>query len=203
MKKKTKKVTVRDLIYMEYLDWDERCKFALRVKTVRDLIYWEYAKMIAKSAGFEKNDRFIMGQYKKLKNGSIKMSDILREDLMQMECGKECCIYCGSKENLSYDHLIPKSKGGPNIISNMVLACRSCNSSKGNKDIFEWYADNRDKIPRLVLGKYLKLIFDFHEKAKTLDKEDVRMDGTPDVMDLVAIFNPSIPLAILERPVKK
>jgi hypothetical protein len=33
------------------------------VKTIRELIYWEYAHLIAKSAGFDKNYRFIMSRY--------------------------------------------------------------------------------------------------------------------------------------------
>lgn len=31
------------------------------------------------------------------------------------------------------DHIIPKSHGGQNKMSNYVLACKSCNSSKGAK----------------------------------------------------------------------
>lgn len=40
------------------------------------------------------------------------------------------CIYCNSIHNLSIDHIIPISKGGENTLSNLVVACRNCNSSK-------------------------------------------------------------------------
>ena len=40
-----------------------------------------------------------------------------------------------------------------------------------------------------VLGKYLKLVYEHHEKAGTLDSEDVNMDGELDVLDLGAIFH--------------
>jgi 5-methylcytosine-specific restriction endonuclease McrA len=46
-----------------------------------------------------------------------------------------CCFYCGLVSDLSnftIDHLIPKSKGGRNCLSNYVLACFSCNQDKGN-----------------------------------------------------------------------
>ena len=160
------------------------------VKTVRDLIYWEYAQLIAKSAGFDKNYRFIMSRYQKLKKGEIKMSELVKDDKELVKCDR-CCIYCGCEENLTFDHIIPLSKGGPDIISNQVLACKSCNSSKGDKDIFYWYGiERKETVPKLVLSKYLKLVYDFHESRGTLDRTDINMDGKLDVMDL-AIFKPS------------
>lgn len=42
------------------------------------------------------------------------------------------CVYCGQKMlHLTQDHLTPLSKGGNNTLSNIVPACRSCNSKKG------------------------------------------------------------------------
>lgn len=43
------------------------------------------------------------------------------------------CLYCGSSSNLSVDHVIPKSRGGEDSWTNLVTACLSCNSKKGNK----------------------------------------------------------------------
>jgi 5-methylcytosine-specific restriction endonuclease McrA len=45
------------------------------------------------------------------------------------------CVYCGSKRNLTLDHIIPRSKGGPNTWSNMVTSCSSCNVKKGDKSL--------------------------------------------------------------------
>lgn len=43
------------------------------------------------------------------------------------------CQYCGIKENLFVDHIIPESQGGELIDSNLVTACKSCNSKKSNR----------------------------------------------------------------------
>ena len=43
------------------------------------------------------------------------------------------CVYCGSKKDLTLDHVIPKSKGGSNEWTNLVTSCFKCNLKKGNK----------------------------------------------------------------------
>lgn len=42
------------------------------------------------------------------------------------------CAYCGAQpERLTLDHLLPVARGGAHTASNVVPACKSCNSSKG------------------------------------------------------------------------
>jgi 5-methylcytosine-specific restriction endonuclease McrA len=51
------------------------------------------------------------------------------------------CFYCNkalSQKEASVDHIIPKSKGGPNDPSNYLISCRKCNSDRGNTDIEIW-----------------------------------------------------------------
>ena len=43
------------------------------------------------------------------------------------------CQYCGSKDRLTLDHVVPKSRGGPDAWDNLVAACVPCNNRKGNK----------------------------------------------------------------------
>lgn len=43
------------------------------------------------------------------------------------------CQYCGSPEDLTFDHLIPRSKGGQTEWENVLAACSPCNLRKGNK----------------------------------------------------------------------
>lgn len=44
------------------------------------------------------------------------------------------CRFCGSEEDLSLDHIIPWSRGGPDMVENLRVLCRSCNSSRGNRE---------------------------------------------------------------------
>ena len=46
---------------------------------------------------------------------------------------KQRCAYCGKKAKLTQDHVLPLSKGGGTIASNIVPACQVCNSAKGNR----------------------------------------------------------------------
>lgn len=50
------------------------------------------------------------------------------------------CAYCGKEDKLTMDHVTPISQGGTTTLGNIIPACQSCNSSKGNRDLIEWYA---------------------------------------------------------------
>jgi len=41
------------------------------------------------------------------------------------------CQYCGSPEDLTFDHLIPRALGGQTAWDNVVAACSPCNLKKG------------------------------------------------------------------------
>ena len=43
------------------------------------------------------------------------------------------CVYCGSKKNLTIDHILPKSKGGENTWMNLITCCSPCNRYKGDR----------------------------------------------------------------------
>lgn len=74
----------------------------------------------------------------------IEIVDFSHEDWKQalLYFGGECA-YCGATPRkgqlLTKDHLHPVSKGGATISSNIIPACRSCNSSKNNVDWKDWY----------------------------------------------------------------
>ena len=43
------------------------------------------------------------------------------------------CQYCGDDEDLTFDHLVPRSRGGLTRWENVVTACAPCNLMKGGK----------------------------------------------------------------------
>lgn len=57
----------------------------------------------------------------------LSRKNIMRRDNYQ-------CQYCGrTKSDLTIDHVIPRSRGGADTWENLVTACNSCNSKKGNR----------------------------------------------------------------------
>lgn len=48
------------------------------------------------------------------------------------------CAYCGSTNRITQDHVQPLSRGGTDSPDNVVPACKSCNSKKGDKTPVEW-----------------------------------------------------------------
>ena len=45
------------------------------------------------------------------------------------------CQYCGAKGDLTFDHVIPRSRGGITSWENVVAACGKCNLQKGSKTL--------------------------------------------------------------------
>jgi 5-methylcytosine-specific restriction endonuclease McrA len=67
------------------------------------------------------------------------------------------CAYCGSSGDLDQDHFIPHSKGGAYSKRNIVPACKSCNSSKGNKSPIDWLVKRAHGLVTFVrLSRYLE-----------------------------------------------
>ena len=45
------------------------------------------------------------------------------------------CQYCGGKADLTFDHVVPRSRGGITSWENVVAACSPCNLRKGSKPL--------------------------------------------------------------------
>lgn len=61
------------------------------------------------------------------------------------------CAYCGAENTrLEVEHIVPKSKGGSNKVSNLTIACRSCNEAKGNKDIKDFLKGKKTLLDSIL-----------------------------------------------------
>lgn len=47
------------------------------------------------------------------------------------------CQYCGAKGEMTFDHVLPRSRGGRTLWDNVVAACGRCNLRKGNLTVRE------------------------------------------------------------------
>jgi 5-methylcytosine-specific restriction endonuclease McrA len=60
------------------------------------------------------------------------------------------CVYCGSTNAaLEIDHVHPRSRGGTDRCSNLVLSCHRCNQAKGNQPLEAFLAKDPDRLERI------------------------------------------------------
>lgn len=149
-----------------------------------DYLYWSYANLqmlhYAVSAGKTKYDRLCFmirsKAYKSYKEGRWNIHDLMDVNVTKIQ-QNNYCWYCGKQMEplkLTKDHVFPRSKGGDNDMDNIIMVCKTCNSSKGDLDLFEWYAEVRHELPPLrIIIHYLKNIYLYaieHDlMEKTLD----------------------------------
>jgi 5-methylcytosine-specific restriction endonuclease McrA len=61
------------------------------------------------------------------------------------------CAYCDARDvPLELDHVQPRSKHGSNRVSNLTLACVSCNQRKGNRDVREFLQDDPARLAHIL-----------------------------------------------------
>jgi 5-methylcytosine-specific restriction endonuclease McrA len=68
-------------------------------------------------------NRYVKAPYKGV---TLTRQNIFKRDNFE-------CQYCGTRKDLTLDHVIPSSKGGQHTWSNLVTACKSCNTRKGDR----------------------------------------------------------------------
>ena len=94
------------------------------------------------------------------------------------------CVYC-SADGSDTDHLIPRLRGGPEDADNHVPACRSCNSSKGSKDVFTW-AESKGFFPLEIGKRYTRLEWLWSSRMGLLDArlDELRAADPPFLLDI-------------------
>jgi 5-methylcytosine-specific restriction endonuclease McrA len=69
------------------------------------------------------------------------------------------CVYCNrnaetSGAALHLDHLTPRSAGGEDVPTNLVLACRRCNSARQNMTLGQWAAYAQAKLGLMFTARF-------------------------------------------------
>jgi len=112
------------------------------------------------------------------------------------------CLICDTPVDLErsrLDHIMPRQDGGPDDPSNSLILCRSHNSSKGAKDLLEWWLFKGFKVadlPRNILCLYARIYWQHlsperlsnlcHEAARTFLIE--RMASLPSDPHRIALI---------------
>ena len=71
----------------------------------------------------------------------VKARELRKTRWWRNKCARGICHYCGRKvgpSQLTMDHVIPLSRGGKSIRSNLVPACKDCNNKKRYLLPIEW-----------------------------------------------------------------
>ena len=69
------------------------------------------------------------------------------------------CQYCGCKHELTFDHLVPRARGGETRWDNVVAACSPCNLAKGSKSLAQ-------SGMRLSQHPYRPTVFELHRNGR-------------------------------------
>ncbi len=76
-----------------------------------------------------------------LKRERQKAKELKKTKWWQRKLSQGRCYYCGRKfppSVLTMDHIVPISRGGRSVKSNLVPACQNCNFSKKHQLGFEF-----------------------------------------------------------------
>jgi len=165
-----------------------------KIETVRELIYYSYANLaMAHTAVDKQQEKYGTFNYmiraklfKGLKEGTMNMRTIFDDEKIKLQTG-QVCNYCGSADKLALDHIFPQKYGGQDNAENLIFACRTCNSSKGKKDLMEWMNFRGQFLPLMIIRRYLKLTFNYCVTNNLIDKniEELKELELPFKIDLL------------------
>lgn len=116
------------------------------------------------------------------------VSEGKRKFIYERDGGK--CVYCESSGPLEPDHIVPRSKGGTDEISNLITACHACNTLKNDKDVFEFIANNQNRNRVLEhLNRVLNTLKEKEqEEENDQEKEGEMQEGGATPSDRITTF---------------
>lgn len=128
------------MLFVTYKDGTPKAKIVDPTKEFQTFTWADWSKLIPKSSEdcikgvnylFRIPEVILLSQYGRLPHHKIHFS---RRTLYKRDNNR--CQYCGctpGTEELTIDHITPRSRGGKTTWENCVLACVACNSKKANR----------------------------------------------------------------------
>jgi hypothetical protein len=144
---------------------------------VSELLYWSYANLaMAEKAVHDRDQKYSRIHFmirarllNGLTKGTMSPRSFMLDQRIRMSLPQEC-VYCGSVDYLSIDHIVPTNRGGADTGDNAIWACRRCNSSKSDRDLFAWWFTYRQDFPPLfVVRIYLKQAIEYFLSRDLMD----------------------------------
>ncbi len=142
-------------------------------KTWGEWLHWVYANLNMCNAAFKLGKQRLDQQcfmirskaFKAYKDGRWAVHSLYENNNWKMDWGKDYCWYCGRSIDecgkLTAEHIFPRAKGGDDSFDNIAYACRSCNSSKGDKDLVEWMLSQGIAPGFPLVCIYMKLVYKY------------------------------------------
>jgi 5-methylcytosine-specific restriction endonuclease McrA len=154
----TQPLSVAKLVYLEQRRyWKENPDAEIAYKRYRSAETFRWRYMCDPDFRYHERQRNSERKAKNRQNHTMRLRQgALRQQFVAFDGN---CCYCGSADRIVVDHFIPRSKGGPHVLTNLVPACHRCNTSKRDHDPTEWYQSQsfyslkRWRLILKVLGK--------------------------------------------------
>ena len=147
---------------------------------------------------------------------SLRYKTFYQKGIKCVCCGKEGTHFklCGDETTnrrhfnlfaedgtlMTKDHIIPKSKGGPDLVSNMQTMCVNCNKAKGNTcDIkIEYIVGKKEDGKEITFRSLEKAAFHLaqnysHCNGSKISKNDATKIGITTIIKLIAAIENGCP----------
>lgn len=99
----------------------------------------------------------INGQRRKARKATLTATFTAEQWQTCLEYFHHTCAYCGDQQDfwhvLEQEHFVPLTSGGGYTASNIIPACKSCNSSKQNKPARDWIRARFKRKSNAILSR--------------------------------------------------
>jgi 5-methylcytosine-specific restriction endonuclease McrA len=90
----------------------------------------------------------IKRRYKSIRRARVELGVSSAMERRWVDAQPKVCFYCGAdcSDAFHVDHFLPLARGGAHVLTNLRIACPSCNLHKSARDPLEWI-DSIERAP--------------------------------------------------------